>query len=219
MSEPIDLYAEAGASRVFVGALDWPGWCRSGRTEEAAIESLLACQDRYAAVAARAGLGFETSATEFAITERLTGNATTDFGAPGIPPAADAAPLHEAELGRIERLLVACWETFDAVVARHAGTVLRTGPRGGGRTVDKIVAHVTDAELAYLTKLGSRSPKPAATEAVRATALAALAARARGEPVASPSAVRDAWSPRYFVRRAAWHVLDHAWEIEDRAAS
>jgi hypothetical protein len=24
------------------------------------------------------------------------------------------------------------------------------------------------------------------------------------------------WSPRYFARRAAWHVLDHAWEIEDR---
>jgi hypothetical protein len=24
------------------------------------------------------------------------------------------------------------------------------------------------------------------------------------------------WPPRYYVRRAAWHVLDHAWEIEDR---
>ena len=24
------------------------------------------------------------------------------------------------------------------------------------------------------------------------------------------------WSPRYFVRREAWHVLDHIWEIEDR---
>jgi hypothetical protein len=24
------------------------------------------------------------------------------------------------------------------------------------------------------------------------------------------------WPPRYFVRRVAWHVLDHAWEIEDR---
>jgi hypothetical protein len=25
------------------------------------------------------------------------------------------------------------------------------------------------------------------------------------------------WTPRRFLRRAAWHVLDHAWEIEDRA--
>jgi hypothetical protein len=24
------------------------------------------------------------------------------------------------------------------------------------------------------------------------------------------------WSPRFFVRRLAWHVVDHAWEIEDR---
>ena len=28
--------------------------------------------------------------------------------------------------------------------------------------------------------------------------------------------VAKPWSPRYAVRRAAWHVLDHAWEIEDR---
>ncbi|MEA2520619.1 MAG: hypothetical protein QOI81_265, partial [Actinomycetota bacterium] len=27
------------------------------------------------------------------------------------------------------------------------------------------------------------------------------------------------WSPRYFVRRAAWHVFDHAWEIEDRSGN
>ena len=26
------------------------------------------------------------------------------------------------------------------------------------------------------------------------------------------------WTARYFVRRAAWHVLDHVWEIEDRRA-
>jgi hypothetical protein len=24
------------------------------------------------------------------------------------------------------------------------------------------------------------------------------------------------WPARYFGRRVAWHVLDHAWEIEDR---
>jgi hypothetical protein len=24
------------------------------------------------------------------------------------------------------------------------------------------------------------------------------------------------WTPRYFVRRMAWHELDHAWEIEAR---
>jgi lambda repressor-like predicted transcriptional regulator len=24
------------------------------------------------------------------------------------------------------------------------------------------------------------------------------------------------WPPRYAVRRGVWHVLDHAWEIEDK---
>ncbi len=24
------------------------------------------------------------------------------------------------------------------------------------------------------------------------------------------------WTPRFAIRRTAWHALDHAWEIEDR---
>ncbi|WP_220448189.1 hypothetical protein [Nonomuraea diastatica] len=24
------------------------------------------------------------------------------------------------------------------------------------------------------------------------------------------------WPPRYALRRIAWHVIDHLWEIEDR---
>jgi hypothetical protein len=83
--------------------------------------------------------------------------------------------------------------------------------------------HVLEAEEAYLALLGSRHPRmPGATAAdrmavVRASALEALAARARGGPIADPSQTKRSWSPRYFVRRSAWHVLDHAWEIEDRS--
>ncbi|MGO8823708.1 MAG: hypothetical protein ACLQU9_00520 [Acidimicrobiales bacterium] len=25
------------------------------------------------------------------------------------------------------------------------------------------------------------------------------------------------WPLRYLIRRAAWHVLDHAWELEDKS--
>jgi hypothetical protein len=25
------------------------------------------------------------------------------------------------------------------------------------------------------------------------------------------------WPLRYAVRRSAWHVLDHAWEVEDKS--
>jgi hypothetical protein len=29
--------------------------------------------------------------------------------------------------------------------------------------------------------------------------------------------VANGWPPRYAARRIAWHVLDHAWEIEDKS--
>jgi hypothetical protein len=38
---------------------------------------------------------------------------------------------------------------------------------------------------------------------------------AEGLPAAGPRGGKI-WSVRYFVRRTAWHALDHAWEIEDR---
>jgi hypothetical protein len=51
---------------------------------------------------------------------------------------------------------------------------------------------------------------------VREAALATLEALARGAEPEDPSAVKRRWSPRSFVRRSAWHALDHAWELEDR---
>ena len=36
-----DVYLEIGAKRVFAGAIEWPGWSRSGRTEEDALEALI----------------------------------------------------------------------------------------------------------------------------------------------------------------------------------
>jgi hypothetical protein len=80
-----------------------------------------------------------------------------------------------------------------------------------------MVEHVLGAEESYLVGLGSR--RPAEPEALRNTIRAALAARSRNEEVADPNRVTKRWSPRYFVRRAVWHTLDHAWEIEDRSGS
>ena len=45
----------------------------------------------------------------------------------------------------------------------------------------------------------------------------ALAAGMRGELPAQGPRGGKIWSPRFFVRYVAWHTLDHAWEIEDRA--
>ena len=210
-----DVFIERGAKRVFAGAIEWPGWCRSGRTEEAALEALLAYGPRYAKALGRRRLGFMAPAdvVDLRVVERRTGNATTDFGAPAIAPQADERPIDAKEAKRLAVILEACWAALDRAAAAADGHVLRTGPRGGGRQLAKIVAHVADAEGAYRSKLGAL---PAEGDA-RAATLAAFASRARGEPPERIPRSGVLWSPRYFIRRAAWHVLDHAWEIEDRS--
>lgn len=46
----IPIYLEIGTKRTFACSLDWPGWCRSGKTEEAAIQALIDSAPRYAEV-------------------------------------------------------------------------------------------------------------------------------------------------------------------------
>jgi hypothetical protein len=225
MTAPLAVYLEIGPKRTFAGATEWPGWCRGGRAEEEALAALLAYALRYAQVVEAAGLTLPAAA-DLDVTERLAGGSGTDFGVPSVAPAADDRPLDKTELDRQSRLLAASWQAFDIAwqEATDAGIQLRKGPRGGGRDLAKMEAHVLEAEEAYLTRLGSRVPRAAGRTvaermtSVRETALAALAARAQDEPIADPSSVERRWSPRYFVRRSAWHVLDHAWEIEDRSA-
>ncbi len=88
------VYLEVGKKRVFACSLDWPGWCRSGKSEEAALETLAAYAARYAPVAELAAARFPASAGKsLDVVERAPGSATTDFGAIGVVPAADSAPL------------------------------------------------------------------------------------------------------------------------------
>lgn len=102
--EKLPIYLEIGAKKTFAGALEWPGWCRSGRDEGEAIEVLVAHGPRYAQVLEGTALGFQPPGDEHALVavERLEGNATTDFGAPAIAPSGDDAPLDEVELARFE---------------------------------------------------------------------------------------------------------------------
>lgn len=223
--QAIRVYLEVGSRRVFAGALDWPGWCRSARTEEAALQALLDYAPRYAAVIGplTRHLPAPSDATAFQVVERLPGDAVTDFGAPGAVPAADARPLDEDELQRLLALLQACWSAFDAAASAAAGQELRKGPRGGGRSVDAMTQHVLGADQGYLTSLWTSVHVPAdadpqaAMAQIRAAALDALRARVRGEEPPRRRRTRRLWLPRYFIRRSAWHALDHAWEIQDRA--
>lgn len=223
MEPPLHVALEIVRTRAFAVAVDWPGLTRGGRDEGAALEALLRAAPRYAAALAAAGVPFAPPADRagLVVVDRLPGTSTTEFGAPGVPLPGDDTPLDEAGLARQAAILQATWAAFGAAAARHAGDELAKGPRGGGRDLAKIVAHVEDADRAYLVQLGARAPKtvagPAPIADVHAAALAALRARALGLPVPDPSTVTKPWPPRYYVRRAAWHWLDHAWEIEDRA--
>jgi len=223
----IPIYLEVGKKRVFAGAVEWPGWCRSGRDEEAALGALVDCGPRFRKALRRAASGFEPPADRsvLRVVERLEGNATTDFGAPGKAPAADLRPLDQAEAKRQAAILRASWAAFDRTAKAAVGARLRKGPRGGGRELDAIVRHVLDADGGYLGKLGGSHRKPSAAADVweemaglRRAALRLMSSLARGEPPPRPHRSGSLWTPRYFVRRSAWQALDHAWEIEDRSA-
>jgi hypothetical protein len=132
---------EIGPHWVFASALDWPGWCRRGRGEQAAVDTLIEYGFRYARVA---GASFRPGDIE--VIGQVPGNAITD-------------------------------------------SVHRTGPR------DPV-----------LRQGGARVPPRTPWDEQRAVLAAALRSGAPG----------GTWPARYIIRRSAWHVLDHAWEIEDR---
>src|SRR5829696_7512094 len=193
-SSTTPVYAEVGKKRAFVSARDWPGWCRAGKDEEAALTALADYAPRYAVVAAEAGLDLPATVAEHLdVVERLPGDATTEFGAPG-----------------------AVWAVFDRVAAAAPATLAK-GPRGGGRDRDPIVEHVVGAEAGYARKIGIAHKAPAgadtaAVAALRTEILDAVRSRRFGAPPRS-----EPWPARYAIRRIAWHVLDHAWEIEDKS--
>ena len=224
MPAPVRVYLEVVRARAFAVAADWPGWTRGGRDEDAALDALLRAGPRYAAALATSGVPFRPPADRSAleIVDRLPGNAGTEFGAPSVHlPVDDEAPLEGEELNRHAAILRGAWAALDAAAAQHAGDELRKGPRGGGRDLPRIIEHVRGADEAYLVKLGSRPPKGPAGQApieeLHAVAFATLRARAMGLPVPNPSRAVTLWAPRWYVRYATWHWLDHAWEIEDRA--
>lgn len=199
MAERIRVYVEVGGKRTFASAADWPGWCRSGKDEGGALDNLAAYAQRYAKVAKLARMELPKQPA-FNLVERMKGNATTDFGAPGIPATDEARRVSAAEMRRMVTLLEACWKYLDKVRATAPGE-LRKGPRGGGRDREKMYQHVLDAEVAYAPAIGvklKQSDRRALLDAIR---------NPRGD---------TKWPVSYAVRRIAWHALDHAWEIEDR---
>jgi hypothetical protein len=221
----IEVVLEAGKKRTIASALDWPGWARVGNSREEALEALVTYGPRYRAVVGRRRLGFEVpdDVSAFEVVEEIEGNATTDFGVPWIAAKAEAEPVDADDLKRLMTVLDASWDALARAVEAAEGKELRKGPRGGGRSTEKIVEHVLGAHhQGYLRQIYYREALPETKglddtlKAMKKADAAALAFAASGEMPEKGPRGGALWTPRYFVRRAAWHILDHAWEIEDR---
>ena len=210
---------------MFASAVDWPGWCRSARDEDGALSALVLYAPRYAGVlrGVRAAFRQPKDTSVLRVIEQVDGNVTTDFGAPDAIADDDSRRIDRRELTRLISILEACWAAFDEAVDDAEGVELSKGPRGGGRSLAAIVGHVVGAEASYVGRFGVRRPKVddghpnEAKGDVRGAAVDALtSAVLEGQPERGPRGGAII-TPRRFLRRAAWHVMDHAWEIQDRS--
>ena len=219
MTEPLRVILEMGKKRRFVaGAMDWPGLDRWGTSEDDALVKLLSYVPRYANVAERAGMktAFKR-ARDVEVVERVPGSSSTDFwGIAHVPLQIEGEVLSSADLERRLDLLQATWAYFDDVAARVSPELL-PGPRSAGRSRDQIIRHVYANEPEQFSrKVEVRTPREDVLTADglakhRQAYLDAIRAyNAAGKPART-------WPIQFLVRRTAHHVMDHAWEMEDRA--
>jgi hypothetical protein len=220
----IEVYLEIGEKKTFANAVEWPGWSRAGRVEGAALQALVDYGPRYARALKAAKIAFEPPAdvAGLVVAERVKGSSAAEFGVPEVTSGADERPVDAKEYERFRTLLRAYWQEFDRIVKEATGKELRKGPRGGGRELEGVVRHVLAAEGGYTRRLGLRFQRDEDGEVdgelarARQAVLDALAIAERGEVPERGPRGGVIWTPRYFVRRVGWHVLDHAWEIEER---
>jgi hypothetical protein len=219
MAEALRVMVEIGpkGKKVAVVAPDWPGLERGAKTEEAAIERLLAYVPRYAAaVVTRAGLEGEFGADPVVeVIERYPGTGSTDFW--GISFAfsdIDRSELSTDDLERQLTLMQACWASFDDARSR-VSVELRKGPRGGGRDRNQIVSHTFGTEREWAKKLGVATPEGAMLTDDGLRAHREDYCRAIRELHAEGESART-WPLAYLIRHTAYHTMDHAWEMEDK---
>lgn len=203
-------------------AIDWPGWSRGARTAADAMELLDAYRARYRSVADRAGLAAEFDrAGDLEVVEDHVGVGSTDYwGISFAPSSFEQEPMGADELERKIGLLEASWRYFDDVAARVSAE-MQKGPRGGGRDRDEIVRHALGWERADLAKRVGVvvdpivPPTPDGFSSHRDEFVAALRTyNAEGRMARGRN-----WTIALLLRHTAFHVLDHAWEMEDKDLS
>jgi hypothetical protein len=208
-----DIYIELGGKKAIAWSLAWPGWCRIRTSEATAVQALIDTAPRYQLIAQQAGLEFTPG--DLMIVERLSGDANTAWGVPSVLAPTETRFIDAPNAQRNVALLRAAWDVLEEVVA-HSTAELLKGPRGGGRDRDEIRRHVIEAERTYARKIGVRH-KPfemddrGSLDAMRDEIADVLSKPSSGAPL-----IPSGWNASYAIRRIAWHVVDHIWEIEDR---
>jgi hypothetical protein len=217
---PVRIVLERGpkGKKVVAIALDWPGWSRGATTPDVSLATLEAYRQRYRPIALAAGMADEFDAAgPLDVMEDRVGTGSTDFwGISFSPSESEQGPMGDAEIDRKIRLMQASWAFFDGV-AERVSAEMRKGPRGGGRDRDRIIRHTIRVESEEFAKqLGLRIPECGALSADglvahRVAYVDAMRAYNRGEGKRMRS-----WTLPFLIRHTAFHVLDHAWEMEDK---
>jgi hypothetical protein len=221
MANNVRVALEEGlrGKRVVAVAPDWPGLSRGATTAEAAIERLLAYRERYAPVAALAGMDAAfapfAAADSVDVVETYPGTGSTDFwGISFAFSSFDQQAMSTEALERELKLMRAAWAFFDEVRSRVSAE-LQKGPRGGGRDRDRIVRHILFNEHDWAKGLGVLTPQEdlLTDEGLKAFRDAYCdgirALHAEGK-------LNRKWPLRYQIRHTAFHTLDHTWEMEDK---
>jgi hypothetical protein len=220
---PVRTVLERGpkGKKAVAFAVDWPGWSRGARSTDLALATLESYRRRYRPIALAAGMAdaFDAAGPLDVIEDRV-GTGSTDFwGISFSPSGTEQGPMADTEIDRKIRLLRACWAYFDGVAGRVSAE-MRKGPRGGGRDRDRIIRHTIRTESEdFAKRLGLRIAEggalsPAGLAAHREAYLAAMHAYNRGEGKRMQS-----WTLPFLIRHSAYHVMDHAWEMEDKDLS
>lgn len=202
-------------------AIDSPGRSRGAKTPDAAVETLEAYRGRYRPVARLAGLEPEFEAGGLLdVIEDSVGTGSTDFWGISFKGSSfEEGPTQQDELERKLLLLEASWRFFDDVAVR-VSPAMRKGIRGGGRDRDEVVAHTFRTEAdEFGRKIGviTRPGDMLTAEGLRTHREQFLAA-VRAHNTEGRKAGRS-WTLPFLVRHAAFHTLDHAWEMEDKDIS
>ena len=126
----IAVAVEATPKKTFATAVDWPGWSRSGKTAELALEALADYAPRYAIVAEEAGEPLPGRPATYEVVERTRGRRRHRFRRPVRRSrrsiAARGPPRRPIDCAR---LVEAAWTIFDRVAAGGA----RRAPQGPAR--------------------------------------------------------------------------------------